>query len=141
MRDTAMEERMAGNFRDYAAALEAAESALRTGEAGIINSTVFRAMVFNQAGGTYSVGPASQSIDPFTAGNFGMSVSSPPSDVDTNRLADLYIEKLPEVELFNSDLVVGFQDGPPRVSYYRTTGRGFGLSPNTEVILQSTYWR
>ena len=32
LQDTAMEERMAGNFRDYSAAMEAAETALRTGE-------------------------------------------------------------------------------------------------------------
>ena len=32
IQDTAMEERMAGNFRDHSAAMQAAESALRAGE-------------------------------------------------------------------------------------------------------------
>ena len=54
---------------------------------------------------------------------------------------DYYIEQLPEIDLPGSDLVVGFQDKPPPVQFYRVTGKGYGISPNSEVILQSTYFR
>lgn len=146
IRDTTMEERMAGNFRDYSAALEAAETALRTGENGIADNIVYSAMLFDGSDGTYGVSAASVSVDPNTAGNYGRTVT----DTDVleyngtdlwNAAPEYYIERLPEIELPKSDLTVGFQDQAPRVQYYRVTATGYGISPNTEVILQSTYFR
>ena len=144
IRDTTMEERMAGKFRDYAAALEAAESALRSGESGLSNATTHAAMAFDGSDGTYEVTSASVSVDPQTASNYGLSV---PASVLTSgskllvaAVPEYYIEKLPETTMGNSDLTIGTQDQPPKVRYYRVTGKGFGVSDNTEVVLQSTYF-
>ena len=76
IRDTTMEERMAGNFRDRTAALEAAETALRTGEAGISNTTVYSALAFDGTDGSYEVTQASVSVDPETGTNYGLSVAA-----------------------------------------------------------------
>ena len=141
MRDTAMEERMAGNFRDFSAALEAAETALRVGEADVASTTVFGAMTFDGSGGSYAV--TSTSIDPLTAGSWRTVNASVMDKSQTLIDADpeYYVEQLPEIELPASDLTLGYQDRAPRVRYYRVTGKGFGISPSSEVILQSTYFR
>jgi type IV pilus assembly protein PilX len=145
MQETTMEERMAGNFRDRAAALEAAESALRSGEADIGDTTEFGLMLFDGSDGTYDVTASSTSVDPETASNYGRDVDAADLTYDGELLVDavpeFYIEQLPEIELPQSDLTVGFQDQAPRVRYYRVTGKGYGTSPNSEVILQSTYFR
>ena len=145
LQDTTMEERMAGNFRDYSAAFDAAETALRTGEVAVSDASEFNAMAFDGTDGTYEITDSSQSVDPATASNYSLSV--PPdvltydSELLVNALPEYYIEQLPEIALPASDLTVGFQDQAPRVRYYRVTGKGTGISPTAEVILQSTYFR
>lgn len=145
IRDTTMEERMAGNFRDYSAALEAAESALRTGEADVSNTSTFNGMAFDGSDGTYEVTSASTSVDPQTGSNYGLGVASSvltySSKLLVNAVPEYYIEQLPEIDLPGSNLVIGTQNKPPRVQYHRITAKGYGTSPNTEVILQSTYFR
>lgn len=145
LQDTTLEERMSGNFRDYSTALQAAETALRVGEVGISSTTIYTGYLFNGSDGTYEVTISSQSVDPQTGGNYGLTVPDSVLTYNSELLVDsspqYYIERLPEIELPASDLTVGFQDQAPRVNYYRVTSRGFGVSPNTEVILQSTYFR
>lgn len=145
IRDTTMEERMAGNYRDYSAALEAAESALRIGEAGISSLAVYNGFAFNGSDGTFDVTPASVSVDPGTGGNYGKSVTmSVFTDSNGNALVykapDYYIERLPEIDMPGSNQAIGTQNQPPRIRYHRVTAKGYGISPNTEVILQSTYF-
>ena len=84
------------------------------------------------------------SVDPESATTVWSAVNATVLD-KANTLIDAdpeyYIEQLPKIDLPGSDLVVGFQDRAPPVQYYRVTGKGFGISPNSEVILQSTYFR
>ena len=144
IQDTAMEERMAGNYRDHSAAMSAAETALRIGEEGVAVTSVFRLMQFDGSDGTYEVMVSSNSVDPYSVSNtrsVDAAVLTYGSDLLVNSLPDYYVEMLPEIELPASDLTVGFQDTTPRVRYYRVTGKGTGISPNAEVILQSTYFR
>lgn len=148
IQDTTMEERMAGNFRDHSAAMQAAETALRAGEVELGSSTAFGNMSFSSSGanGQYDVALMTNSVDPKELSTAAVWV-----DVDATVLektstlisADprYYLEKLPEVKLPQSDLTVGFQDVTPSVPYFRITGSGSGISPNAEVILQSTYFR
>jgi len=140
-----MEERMAGNFRDHSAALQAAESALRNGEVEVGSSTAFSGMTFTSGGtsGLYDVAAMTHSVDPTNAPVWSSVNATILDKANTllNADPDYYIEQLPEIELPASDLTVGFQDTTPRVQYYRVTGRGTGISPNSEVILQSTYFR
>ena len=149
VRDTTMQERMAGNFRDYSAAFEAAETALRFGEVQLGNSTAFGDMDFNGVNGAYEVSSSSTSVDPLEPANYGLQVDDSVlreggdggNPLLVSAVPDYYLEQLPEIALPGSDLVVGFQDQAPRVQYYRVTGKGHGISPNSEVILQSTYFR
>ena len=145
IQDTAMEERMAGNFRDHSAAMQAAETALRTGELELGNSTAFGALTFTATGtsGLYDVELMTHSVDPKSASNWATVNAAVLDKANTliNADPDYYIEKLPEIELPASDLTVGFQNATPRVQYYRVTGKGYGISPNSEVIVQSTYFR
>ena len=145
IQDTAMEERMAGNFRDHSAAMQAAETALRTGELDLGSSTTFGGLTFTAAGtsGLYDVEPLTHSVDPESASNW-TTVNATVLDKANTLIdadPDYYIEKLPEIALPGSDLTVGFQDTAPPVQFYRVTGKGYGISPNSEVILQSTYFR
>ena len=145
IQDTAMEERMAGNFRDHSAAMQAAESALRAGEIELGSSTTFGSMTFNASGtsGRYDVELMPHSVDPESAPNWA-TVDSGVLDISNTQIdadPEYYVEQLPEIALPGSDLVVGFQSTPPPVQFYRVTGKGYGISPNSEVILQSTYFR
>jgi len=142
-----MEERMAGNFRDHSAAMQAAETALRIGEMDLGSSTTFSGLSFDAAGtsGFYDVALSTNAIVPENAANWA---TVPLAVMDRANVAthisadpDYYIEQLPEIELPESDLTQGFQDTTPRVQFYRVTGKGYGISPNAEVILQSTYFR
>lgn len=146
IRDTAMEERMAGNFRDHAAALEAAETALRDGEGRLASTAIYNGMLFDGSDGTYEVLVTSHSHVPDDGStHFGLSVDASVltggGELLVNAVPQYYIEKLPEIELPSSDLTRGFQDQAPRVHYYRVTSKAKGISPRTEVILQSTYFR
>jgi type IV pilus assembly protein PilX len=147
LQDTTLEERMAGNFRDHSAALQAAETALRTGELSLSSTAVYTGYVFDGSDGSNEILESGYSVDPATASNYGLTVTESALLQDSggkdlfSSPPQYYIEKLPEIELPASDLTVGFQDQAPRVQYHRVTSRGFGVSPNTEVVLQSTYFR
>ena len=145
IQDTAMEERMAGNFRDHSAAMQAAETALRTGELDLGSSTTFSGLSFTAAGtsGLYDVELMTHSVDPESASNWTTVDATVLDKTNTLIAADpeYYMEQLPKIDLPGSDLTVGFQDTPPPVQFYRVTGKGYGISPNSEVILQSTYFR
>jgi Tfp pilus assembly protein PilX len=141
-----MEERMAGNFREYSAAFDAAETALRTGEVVLSSTSEFVDMDFDGTDGTFEV--TSASVDPARLENYSLSVPADVLTYDSERLVrflpEYYIEQLPEIALPASDLTVGFQDQAPRVRYYRVTAKGTGISGisnSAEVILQSTYFR
>jgi type IV pilus assembly protein PilX len=149
IQDTTMEERMAGNFRDHSAALQAAETALRTGEVELGSSTAFGSMTFTSGGSPlYDVAAMTHGVDP-TSVNWSNATEArvvnatilDKANTLLNADPNYYIEQLPEIELPASDLTVGFQNTTPRVQYYRITGRGSGISPTSEVIVQSTYFR
>jgi Tfp pilus assembly protein PilX len=88
---------------------------------------------------THSVDPKGTSITWATVDAAVLDRANVPTNINAD--PQYYIEQLPEIELPSSDLTVGFQDTTPRVQYYRVTSSGTGISPNAEVILQSTYFR
>ena len=144
IQDTTMEERMAGNYRDHSAAMAAAETALRIGEESVATTSVFRVMQFDGTDGTYEVMVSSRSVDPFAVTNtrsVDPAVLTYSGSLLVGAVPDFYVEMLPEIELPLGNQVVGFQDVNPRVRFYRVTGIGTGVTPNSEVILQSTYFR
>jgi type IV pilus assembly protein PilX len=152
IRDTVMEERMAGNFRDYATALEAAETALRDGEGGLASTTTFGTFGFDGTDGTYDVASSTRAY-PEVADDYDITVDSATlttadGDLLVSRVPEYYLEKLPATTMGNSDLSIGTQNQPPKVHYYRVTAKGFGTSkqlgsdgrPVTSVVLQSTFF-
>lgn len=155
LQDTTMEERMAGNFRDLSVALETAEAALREGEEfipeEILRRSPNRRLGAEEAGevlggsadddsdvdGIYAVDTKSK--NPYLDTVFTLTVSIAVSEGLADRSPLYYVEVLPGVDLPGSDLQMG-REPPPQTSFYRISGKGFGISPNSEVILQSTFW-
>jgi len=141
VQNTVMEERMAGNYYDLAVAFEAAESALRAGEGGLADDTTYSGYGFVGGDGTFEVTDTDESISPHDASNYALTAASDVVSDNVHAAPSYFIERLPEIKLPSSGLVLGFQDTTPTVQYYRVTARGEGISPNSEVLLQSTYLR
>ena len=145
IQDTTLEERIAGNFRDADVALQSAETALRAGESYLIanlSSLSFSSTEKDQSG-LYDIGASGvgRAVDPRADDNYGSGadfiVTAGLSD-QVSEAAQFYIEKLPPA-LFESDIGTGTGVQVLELDFYRITGRGFGISPNSEVILQSTF--
>lgn len=134
IQDTVITERMAGNHRDVALAFESAEMELRRLERSIAKTEPD----FTGPMHGYEVPDTTQGVSPFEDSMYADSnvpMSSLSAHVDT--LPEYYVERLPLVEGPRDSIVL---DGPARTfQYYRITAKGHGASPQTEVILQSTY--
>jgi len=140
IQDTLITERMTGNFRDSSLAFEAAEAELRRWEREMDDAS----FNFDSESAAYDVSDSTLSVDPSESLNYARKVytSSLPLDFTSlSALPEYYLERLPEIQLPNSSLVVGFQDKAPTIQYFRVTAKGVGLTTSSEVILQSTYLR
>ncbi len=135
-KNTIMEERMAGNYRDRQVAFEAAEASLRVAEAALLDTTSFYAMKWNGTDGTHEADP---SLDPGVVNN-SVTVTNSTITAETNTNPRYYIERLPEIDLPGSSIVKGGTSASPKTRFYRVTSYGYGKSPNVEVILQSTVY-
>ena len=144
LQDTTMEERMAGNFRDENIALQAAEYALRLGEAELGDPVTYEnlAFVVSGANGLYDLENEIRNKIPGDTGSFGRHVSASDFVYDGDSLVnappEYYIEKLPKTTARGDSETYPKKKG--QIQFYRVTARGFGVSPNTEVVLQSTYY-
>lgn len=135
--NTILEERMAGNYRDRQIAIEAAELALRTAESAMGDDAVFAAMTWSgSTDGTNDAG--NTSLDPFATNN-AVTVSLATAIYPLHDDPTYYIERLPEVPPPGSSLVVPYEGG--KIRYYRVTAKGWGQSPNSLVVLHSTFYR
>ncbi len=140
MQTTVLEERMAGNMRDYNLALQAGESALLDAEVYIKNNTVnfnpLNESEFDINGscvsGVSGLCPIIYSIQSI---NFD---STDSLQVDTT-VTGVYKQPRYIIEMMNfkttSDL--GFQEVGD--AYFRVTIRAWGANENTVVQLQSIY--
>ena len=134
VQNTTMEERMAGNYRDRFSAFQAAEAALRAGEATLASNTY----AWNGSDGTYSVGTTTVSIDPLSLANYQLNVATSLDGIASS--PQYFIEKLPRVPFGLDPLNRGRTEGARLVTYYRVSGRASGISGKSEVVLQSTYY-
>ncbi len=145
IRDTTMEERMAGNFRDESVALEAAELMLRHAEARL-GAGELTSFVSAGTDGLYEIVTSDEARIPGDTGVFAGELPGDDNDVFdygeddrlVNSLPSYYIERLPKTG-HRGDSVVEPKLNDD-VQFYRVTARGAGVSPNSEVILQSTYY-
>lgn len=141
MQSATLEERMAGNTRDNMVAFQAAEAALKAGEA-LLDSGTLTLNLFDDDGsdGFYDNTYATiwsaidwDNTDSRTYTGFNPeNVSTPPRFV-IQRIAETQVA--PKVVLEN----YGEGDVSKTVQIFRLTSRGTGGSDNTAVVLQSVY--
>jgi len=141
MNMTTLEERMAGNTRDRIVAFQAAEAAMRTCET-ILNQASLPA--FNNTNGYYQpaavgVTPVWESINWAANGTAQTYAGTLQGVVAAPRCI---LEELPVTSTSgNESLQAGRNPSDGSSGMYRITTRGVGASPNTVVMLQSTYKR
>jgi type IV pilus assembly protein PilX len=125
---TGLEEKMAGNSRNYNLAFQAAESALRVGEAATKGSPVFYT-------GAQPINWADAAVTTYTSGVLTGVYQNP-----------VYIiEALPKTAGTATGAEGSLEAGTPPpatgTSWYRITARGTGGTANALVTLQSIYRR
>jgi type IV pilus assembly protein PilX len=144
MRTTSLQDKMAGNARDSQVAFEAAEFALRQAEQALANDTVVEADFANDGGtGAYfsykGLNPEAWTVEAnwttkaVPANTYTGNVSKFPVYMIQKVDANINVEDLP---------VLGGGYGSDRYAgllIYQITARGFGISPNSRVMLQSYY--
>lgn len=142
-RMTLMEERMTGNTQDRNVAFQAAEAALRFGEADLLPAVL---PDFDGTDGLYQ--PAAPDEDPvWTAVDWeevGVEVRGYDGLEDApgplaDATATYVIEELPPVPCVGCSIRSGVVPDEPAV--YRVTARGVGVTGNAAVTLQTTYKR
>jgi type IV pilus assembly protein PilX len=125
---TGLEEKMAGNSRDYNLAFQAAESALRAGEAASTGSPVF------YTGSTQPINWANAAVTTYSGGTLTGIYQNP-----------VYIiESLPTTYSkigAGESLEAGALPSSTSIFWYRITARGMGGTANALVTLQSIYRR
>jgi type IV pilus assembly protein PilX len=140
MRTSTMQERMAGNQRDWNLAFQAAEATLRVAEDYLLNEDDLPE--FSDAAGFYQVDSAARpnwSAQPFATGNGVVDVALG-GDVPT---AHYYIEQLSSIRPAGSST----ETGTPveEIYYFRITAVGYGAAVDTggnattAVVLSSVY--
>ena len=144
MRTSVLEERMAGNLRDRHLAFEAAESALRDGEAWL-GAQVETPVV--SADGTTGVWTAA-APDPVTEETRDWWAEADAAWWADNGTAvgglagladdpDYLVEEL----TFVPDSLVRGYSAPGGERFYQITARGVGMTPTARVLVQSTFVR
>jgi type IV pilus assembly protein PilX len=165
MTSTTFEERMSGNARDTAVALQAAEAALREARSEVIplrgigrrNSFAIStwAAATDDKGACDTGGICrSKRFNPFP-NQRGDPLPDIPENVDwTDKTTAAYgrftgsgslkgLSQQPRylIELFCPQLAFDLIDGTTNCRVYRLTARGYGRNPNTQVTLHEIYYK
>lgn len=141
MRGTSMQERMAGNTRDWNLAFQAAEAALRQAENFLITTTPLPA--FNDTNGFYRINAATRpvwaSTAPTDGGGYVSYVGTLP---DVGQQPRYFIEELSTVRPAGTET----ETGTPldEVFFYRVTAVGYGAAmtggaPAASVVLSTVF--
>jgi type IV pilus assembly protein PilX len=135
IRNSTLEERMAGNMRDLDIAFQAAEAGLRVGEADLAAAVL---PTFTAAGtGGFYIAPAPDATPLWEAAGTTWRASGLGGFTQSAAAPDYIIEELP----LSTIPPLQFGTPPTTVQLYRITARGFGPSADTVAILQATYRR
>jgi type IV pilus assembly protein PilX len=143
MGTSGLEEKMAGNDRDAALAFQAAEAALRDGEA-YYNSAAIQSPAAAFDGTNAGLIPQGTNPDVLADGTWGNSRTYSGNIDEVNTQPRYIIEMLGVVGDTANDVNVqgyGESSGLGNVTAVRVTARGTGGSDNTVVTLQSNYGR
>ncbi|MCC5862000.1 MAG: hypothetical protein JJT93_08850 [Gammaproteobacteria bacterium] len=134
MRDTTLQERMAGNLRDRSLAFQAAEAALREGEnwllspAGRLTAGNLAAELPANPATWDGVAPAPTQPAALGFTDGSLHSANPEFHISPPRIA----------RSRGSALDIGGSGGSPAIISHEVTARGIGGSATTVVILQST---
>lgn len=150
IRGTGLQESMAGNMRDKNIAFQSAESALREGEA-IVSPSNPILPAFNCVDGEgvcldLSSSPEN-SVIYWTASNWETTAKETSLDFEDVANSPRYIIEELAVDIGaaaaaeGSAIDIGGMMATGDSTPYRITAQGFGISADTEVVLQSTYKR
>ncbi|MEM9171237.1 MAG: PilX N-terminal domain-containing pilus assembly protein [Pseudomonadota bacterium] len=144
MKSATMQERMAGNTRDYNLGFQSAEAALREAEDYL--ATTVNLPDFDDTNGHYVLNspnrPTWQSYTPTNGAGF---VTYPRTVAGTAQAPRYYIEKLTTAAPPGTEIEAGTAVGD--ISFYRITAVGYGGAvdeagdPLTSVVLSSVYRR
>jgi type IV pilus assembly protein PilX len=135
MQGTILQERMTGNLRDRDLALQAAEAALREGEAYARNNP---GIVYGNANGLYQVNATNRpdwSARNIVAGNGIRTYAGNFSGVASQ--PTYYIEEISTLQPPGAETEAG--GAVPLTSYFRITALGIGGSNSTSVVLTSLF--
>lgn len=145
MRNTTLQERMAGALHEQNLALQAAESALRAGEEALSTNVT---LDFTQTG-WYDSNESEDRPDwknnGADSGETGTGVVTyKPEDVDWTNAPEYFVERIPVVAADSSQgSSMALGDGTVNTEYdmYRIVARGFGNNTRSVVVIESTYRR
>lgn len=144
MQSTVLEEKMAGNFRDRNIAFQAAEAALRNGEAWLLSiGSAPIPDISGSAGVVYKLATL-PSTWPWSGTGAGFVTvdgmeESPPVTRVINSAPRRLIEEIQFVN--DGDLTIGTGQAKEGNMQYRITTRGTGGSDNAMVMAESLYSR
>jgi type IV pilus assembly protein PilX len=141
MRTATMQERMAGNTRDWNLGFQSAEAALRVAEKFLLDAVVLPE--FEDADGFYQVNSTVRPPwdgDPVAAGGGFVELDS---DLGTSQPPRYYVERLSSIRPAG----MSTETGTPveEIFYFRVTAVGYGLAeggdgnPLAAVVLRSVY--
>jgi type IV pilus assembly protein PilX len=141
IQNSTLQEQMAGSARDYNSAFQAAESALRKGEEYLQQATLG---AFSGSGGRYTIcsDPTSTATE-CAPPSWQVKTSSGWVDqsgvANVNSQPQFILEKYPLIIDVNAPIAA--DEVPVTIDMYRVTARGYGVSENSMVVLQSAFRR
>ena len=147
VRSSTVQERMAGNDRDRAVAVEAAEAALRDAEQDILNNLT-TASPFDGACTNGLCMPATIATPnwyqvPWTGATsrvYGAATGVGAYPLDVDRPPRYIVELLPDIPAgAGNSLNANARSSTSGGTGYRVTARGWGRRGTTQVMLQSVY--
>lgn len=133
IQDSTLQERMAGNNRDQGVAFQAAEAGLRAAEKYLQGAVVGP---FNGSNGLY-VAASSSLPDWKAATQTGWKILPSNSLTVVDSQPEYLIEEVTET----GQIGLATDEALEVSAIYRVTARGYGVSPDSRVVLQSTYRR
>lgn len=136
IRDTSMEEKMAGNMKSRNVAFQAAEAALREGEE-FLNSTV----VLPDFDGTNGLYPQLPSMWGVQAASWGQSSSVRTFSGVLSGIAAAPVYIIERMDSLAPTASVEAGQAQDTVIFYRITTRAVGSTDTARVILQTVYRR
>ena len=139
MKNTVLEEKMAGNYKDKNAAFQAGEAALREGESYLFNTVTLPFFDGTTTGLYQPTTSGAARWDAVTWSSTSGEVINYSGNLSNVASAPMYIiEELPAISDPESSLETGVAQ---ENKYFRITTQAVGDTENAAVTLQSTYKR